>query len=169
MHHWWEQPAFFVFILANSLNILIMSHPLIPQLLEIAEAIAITLDLEVVDMSMYTHTNPATLRVDIRNLNQHTGLEDCERMSKALEIALDEVDIIPYVYVLEVSSPGTDREIKSDREFVAFKGFMVKAVAGNDSWTGHLVSRDLENLTISQKGRLVNIPRQMITKVELSD
>jgi ribosome maturation factor RimP len=146
-----------------------MSHPLIPQLLEIAEAIATTLDLEVVDMSMYTHTNPATLRIDIRNLNQHTGLEDCERMSKALEIALDEVDIIPYVYVLEVSSPGTDREIKSDREFVAFKGFMVKAIAGNDSWTGHLVGRDLDHLTISQKGRLINIPRQTITKVELSN
>jgi ribosome maturation factor RimP len=146
-----------------------MSHPLIPQLLEIAEAIATPLGLEVVDMLMYTHKNPATLRVDIRNLDQHTGLEDCERMSKALEIALDEADVVPYAYVLEVSSPGTDREIKSDREFLAFKGFMVKAIAGNDTWTGHLVSRDLDKLTISQKGRLITIPRQEIIKVELSN
>jgi len=146
-----------------------MSHPLIPQLLEIAEAIATPLGLEVVDMLMYTHKNPATLRVDIRNLAQNTGLEDCERMSKALEMALDEADVVPYSYVLEVSSPGTDREIKSDREFVAFKGFMVKAIAGNDTWIGHLVSCDLDRLTISQKGRLVAIPRQKLTKVELAN
>ncbi len=146
-----------------------MSNPLIPQLTEIAEAIATTLDLEVVDLVIYTHTNPATLRIDIRNLNQHTGLEDCERMSKALETALDEADVIPYPYLLEVSSPGTDREIKTDREFVAFKGFMVKAISSNDTWTGQLVSRDLENLTITQKGRIVTIPRQAIVKVELSN
>jgi ribosome maturation factor RimP len=146
-----------------------MSHPLIPQLMEIAVAIATPLNLEVVDMLMHTHKNPATLRVDIRNLNQYTGLEDCERMSKALEIALDEVDIIPYVYVLEVSSPGTDREIKSEREFLAFKGFMVKAIAENDTWIGQLVSRDSQNLTLTQKGRIVNIPLEKIIKVELSD
>lgn len=146
-----------------------MSHPLIPQLMEIATAIATPLDLEVVDMLMHTHKNPATLRVDIRNLNQFTGLEDCERMSKALEIALDEVDIIPYVYVLEVSSPGTDREIKSDREFLAFKGFMVKAIAENDTWIGQLVSRGQQHLTLTQKGRIVNIPLEKIIKVELSD
>ncbi len=58
-----------------------MSHPLIPQLMEIAETIATPLELEVVDMVMYTHKNPATLRVDIRNLSQHTGLDDCVRMS----------------------------------------------------------------------------------------
>ncbi len=146
-----------------------MSHPLIPKIMEIAEAIAITLELEVVDVIMHTHKNPATLRLDIRNLSQHTGLEDCERMSKSLEIALDESDIIPFPYLLEVSSPGTDREIKTDREFMAFRGFTIKAIAANDTWTGQLVGRDLENLTISQKGRLVNIPRQAITKVELSN
>lgn len=146
-----------------------MSHPLIPQLTEIAEAIATPLDLEVVGVVMYTHTNPATLRIDIRNLNQHTGLEDCERMSKALETTLDEADVIPYPYLLEVSSPGTDREIKTDREFVAFKGFMVKVTAASNISTGQLVNRDLENLTITQKGRIVTIPRQAIVRVELSN
>ncbi|AFY74326.1 hypothetical protein Syn7502_02327 [Synechococcus sp. PCC 7502] len=146
-----------------------MSHPLIPPVTEIAEAIAIPLNLEVVEVAIYTHKNPAILRIDIRNLNEHTGLEDCERMSKALEVALDQTDIIPHAYVLEVSSPGTDREIKTDREFIAFKGFSIKAIAGNDTWVGQLVSRDSEHITISQKGRIVTIPRQGITKVELAN
>lgn len=145
-----------------------MSHPLIPQLLAIAEVTALPLDLEVVDVVLHTHKNPATVRIDIRNLKQHTGLDDCERMSKALELALDELDLIPFPYVLEISSPGTEREIKSDREFIAFKGFMVKAIAPNEAWIGQLVGRDGENIVISQKGRIVSIPRTKVTKVELT-
>jgi ribosome maturation factor RimP len=170
MHSLVGTAHFFCFYLSNTaLNVLFMSHPLIPQILEIAEAIATSLDLEVVDVIMHTHKNPATVRVDIRNKTQHTGLEDCERMSKALEVALDEADVVPYVYVLEVSSPGTDREIKTDREFLAFRGFMVKAIAASETWIGQLVSCDLEKLTINQKGRIVHIPRQIVTKVELAD
>ncbi len=144
-----------------------MSHPLIPQLMEIAATIANPLDLEVVDIAVFTHTKPATLRVDIRNLHQHTGLDDCERMSKALEVALDEADIVRHEYVLEVSSPGTSREISSDREFLAYRGFAVTVKTSTDSRSGDLVSFDVENLTISQKGRLVKIPRTAIIKVEL--
>ncbi|CAN1210919.1 ribosome maturation factor RimP [Tumidithrix helvetica PCC 7403] len=150
-----------------------MSHPLIPQILQIAEAIATPLGLEVVDTVLQTHKNPAILRVDIRNLEQNTGLEDCERMSHALEASLDQAELISFAYVLEVSSPGTDRQLQSDREFIAFRGFMVTASAnapyeGKESWTGHLVSRDLDHVTLSLKGKIINIPRELVHRVELS-
>jgi ribosome maturation factor RimP len=150
-----------------------MSHPLIPQILQIAEAIAPSLGLEVVDVVFHTHKNPAVLRVDIRVPEGDTSLSDCERMSLALEPALDRADIIPHAYVLEVSSPGTDRQLKSDREFVAFRGFTVTAStsaphAGKQSWTGQLVSRSADLLTLSQKGKLIEIPWELVTGVELS-
>jgi len=151
-----------------------MSHPLIPQIMQLAEAIAVPLGLEVVDAVLHTHKNPVVLRVDIRNPDQNTGLEDCERMSRALEAALDQSDIIPHAYALEVSSPGTDREIKSDREFIAFRGFNITATSastvyeGKQSWTGQLISRDADSLTLNQKGRIIAIPTAIITKVELT-
>jgi ribosome maturation factor RimP len=150
-----------------------MSHPLIPQILRIAEETAVPLGLEVVDTVIQTHKNPAVLRIDIRNLEQHTGLEDCERMSRALETALDEAELISFPYELEVSSPGTDRQLHSDREFLAFRGFMVKAIAnspvdGKESWTGQLVSRDTDQVTLSLKGKIVNIPRSAVLRVELA-
>lgn len=149
-----------------------MSHPLIPQILQIAEAIAPNLGLEVVDIVIHTHKSPAVIRVDIRNSQQHTGLEDCERMSNALESALDEADIIPHAYVLEVSSPGIDRQLTSDREFIAFRGFTVTVSAGShyegkDKWTGQLVGRDPTTVTLSLKGKLIALPREIVTKVEL--
>ncbi len=149
-----------------------MSHPLIPQIAQIAEEVASPIGLEVVDVVLHTNKNPAILRVDIRNPDQDTGLEDCEKMSRALEPILDQSDLIPHAYVLEISSPGTERQLQSDREFIAFRGFMVnisttETYEGKQVWTGHLVSRNETQVSISIKGRIVNIPRELIEKVEL--
>jgi ribosome maturation factor RimP len=150
-----------------------MSHPLIPQIFQIAEEVASPLGLEVVDVVLHTNKNPVVLRVDIRNPDQNTGLDDCERMSRALEPTLDESDLIPHAYVLEVSSPGAERQLEGDREFVAFKGFMVNVNTtatheGKQTWTGHLVGRSETHVTVSIKGRLANIPRELIDRVELA-
>jgi len=150
-----------------------MSHPLIPQIFQIAEEVASPLGLEVVDVVLQTNKNPVVLRVDICNPEQNTGLDDCERMSRALEPILDESDLIPHAYVLEISSPGAERALEGDREFIAFKGFMVDVnttvpYEGKPIWTGHLVSRNQTHVTISLKGRLVNIPRELIDRVELT-
>jgi ribosome maturation factor RimP len=150
-----------------------MSHPLIPQIFQIAEEVASPLGLEVVDVVLQTNKNPMVLRVDIRNPDQNTGLEDCERMSRALEPTLDEADLIPQAYVLEISSPGAERQLQGDREFVAFRGFMVTVSAadlpeGKQTWSGHLMSRNETHVTISIKGRIVNIPRELVERVELT-
>ncbi len=151
-----------------------MSHPLIPQILQVAEEVASPLGLEVVDVVLQTNKNPVVLRVDIRNPDQNTGLDDCERMSRSLEPTLDAIDIIPYAYVLEVSSPGAERQLQGDREFIAFRGFMV-TVFGTEtnegqskSWSGHLISRNETHVTISIKGRIMNIPRELCDRVELA-
>lgn len=150
-----------------------MSHPLIPQIFQIAEEVASPLGLEVVDVVLHTNKNPVVLRVDIRNPDQNTGLEDCERMSRALEPTLDAIDLIPHAYVLEISSPGAERQLQSDREFVAFRGFMVNVSTnpphdGKQIWSGHLISRNETHVTISIKGRIINIPRELVERVELT-
>ena len=150
-----------------------MSHPLIPQIFQIAEEVASTLGLEVVDVVLHTNKNPVVLRVDIRNPDQNTGLDDCERMSRSLEPTLDAADLIPQAYVLEVSSPGAERQLQGDREFVAFRGFMVTVGTtvlheGKQSWSGHLIGRNETHVTISIKGRIVNIPRELVERVELT-
>jgi len=150
-----------------------MTHPLVPQILQIAETVATPLGLEVVDVVLHTNKSPTVVRVDIRNPEQHTGLDDCERMSIALEAALDQADLISHAYVLEISSPGTDRQIKQDREFISFRGFLVTANAhtpfgGKHSWSGHLVGRDEQYVTLSLKGRMIQIPREVISSVDLS-
>lgn len=151
-----------------------MPHPLIPQVIDLATPVAEDLGLELVGVVFHTNQRPPVLRVDIRNPQQDTGLNDCERMSRALETILDTADIIPDNYVLEVSSPGISRQLISDREFISFKGFAVivstsGSYEGQQEWIGQLIRRDDTALYLNQKGRAVAIPRSLITRVQLDE
>jgi ribosome maturation factor RimP len=151
-----------------------MTHPLTPQILDLASPIAEALGLEVVGAVFHTNQRPPVLRLDIRNQTQDTSLDDCERMSRAVEARLDETDLIPDAYVLEVSSPGISRSLTTDREFISFKGFPVTltltdAYNGHKCFSGQLIHRDDDAIHISQKGRAIAIPRPLVKTVQLDD
>ncbi|MCM0590900.1 MAG: ribosome maturation factor RimP [Gloeotrichia echinulata IR180] len=151
-----------------------MTHPLVPQIIDLATPVAEQLGLEVVGVVFHTNQRPPILRVDIRNPDQDTGLDDCERMSRALETSLDAALIIPDSYVLEVSSPGISRQLVTDREFISFKGFPViistsEPYEGQQEWIGQLIRRDQTTVYLNQKGRVVEIPRSLITRVQLDE
>lgn len=149
-----------------------MAHPLIPQIVEIATPVAASLELELVNAVFHTNQSPPVLRVDIRNLQQDTSLDDCERMSRALEAALDASNLLPDRYVLEVSSPGISRSLTTDREFTSFKGFPVAVTTSEPyenqrEWRGKLINRDETTLYLNRKGRTIKIPRFLIQQVQL--
>ena len=151
-----------------------MTHPVVPQIIELATPLAQELNLALVDAVFQTNKKPAVLRIDVRNLSTDTSLEDCERMSRALETQLDLAEIVPGSYVLEVSSPGISRTLSADREFVAFKGFpvTVKTFAPykqQKEWLGNLQGRDETTIYINQKGKAIAIPRELVAKVSLTE
>lgn len=45
------------------------------------------------------------------------NIDDCVAISRALEVKLDEKDVIPDAYILEVSSPGLGRQLKKERDY----------------------------------------------------
>lgn len=52
-------------------------------------------------------------------------IKDCISISKKLNEILDNDDFIEKAYILEVSSPGVDRLLKKDKDFLKYIGFMV--------------------------------------------
>lgn len=113
------------------------------------------------------------LRVYIDKEEGFVGTEDCEKVSKFLSDKLDELDPIEDNYLLEVSSPGLDRELKRDEHFAANIGNAVdvslyEAIDGEKQITGKLVKKDEESLTIDIDGKIIDIPFKQITKVNLS-
>lgn len=151
-----------------------MTHPLIPQLIDLATPLAQDLGLEIVEALFQTNRRPPVLRVYIRNPICDTSLDDCERMSRALEAQLDAKDIILDTYVLEISSPGITQELSTDREFISFKGFGVivqtsEPYQGQQEWRGQLICRDESGVYLNLKGRAFAIPRQLVSRVKLDD
>jgi ribosome maturation factor RimP len=149
-----------------------MTHPLIPQITDIATPIADNLGLEVVEIEFLTNQNPPVLRVEVRNPEDDTSVNDCEQMSRTLEVELDLAEVIPNAYVLEVSSPGISEQLTRDREYISFKGFPVLVITdppykGKQKWQGTLNRRDETTVYINQKGRLIKIPRNLIQIVQL--
>lgn len=149
-----------------------MTHPLIPQIITLATPLAERLGLEVVGAVFHTNHSPPVLRVDIRNLQDDTSLNDCEHFSRILEASLDAQEIIPDAYILEISSPGISGVLTTDREFISFKGFPVtistsEPNAGHKELTGKLIRRDEKAVYLNLKGRIQAIPRELILKVQL--
>jgi len=167
-------PLFLLPCFKGSTPDITMPHPVIPQVIDLATPVAQGLGLEVVDAVFHTNQQPPVLRVDVRNLSSDTSLDDCERMSRALEAVLDAADLIPDAYVLEISSPGISRLLASDREFISFKGFAVhvrtrEPVQGQRAWSGQLIGRDDAAVYLNRKGRTLTIPRDLISQVQLDE
>jgi len=54
------------------------------------------------------------------------SLNDCEHVSKVIDGKLDEIDLIKTSYLLEVCSPGLDRPLIKEKDFVRFQGKKIK-------------------------------------------
>ena len=75
------------------------------------------------------------------------SIDDCARVSPEISAALDVDDPIPDAYDLRVSSPGLDRPIMSDADFVRFTGRDVKVqlatpLGGRRRFTGTILGME---------------------------
>ena len=83
-------------------------------------------------------------------------LEDCTVVSRGIEEVLDSEDVIPTRYVLEVSSPGIERELYSLADFVKFTGQLIKVkvkteIEGQKTFVGEITSVDDDKITINDR------------------
>ena len=106
-------------------------------------------------------------------LNKKDGIEidDCQRVSEALEQILDEKDLLTEAYILEVSSPGLDRVLKKARDFEREQGKAVDVtfyapVDGKKTWVGTLTGYDPGKDAIVLDGEK-ELPLEKIAQVRL--
>ena len=92
---------------------------------ELAGPIAEDLGLELADVAYTNLQGRWILRVFIDKPGGVT-IDDCGTLSRELSTALDVDDVIPGRYSLEVSSPGLDRALKKEKDFLRFVGRKVR-------------------------------------------
>lgn len=78
--------------------------------------------LEMWDVEFYYDAGEYILEITIDNPGGAISLDDCEKVTRALNPVLDEADPIEQSYSLVVSSPGIDRELKTERHISKYTG-----------------------------------------------
>ena len=130
------------------------------------------LGVKLVDIEFIKEGRPV-LRVYIYD-PEGTTIRQCEIVSKRLEKILDEEDLIPYSYTLEISSPGLDRKLKNKEEYEIFKGRNIKIVVKEpidkkNVFTGILEGLEDDNVLVKDKDEIIKINLENIAKAKLND
>lgn len=120
---------------------------------KIAEEILANTDYELVDVE-YVKERDWFLRVYI-DKEGGIGLDDCQEVSGLLDERIEEKNIINDRYILEVSSPGLDRALKKEKDFIREMGKVVdvtlyKAIDGEKLITGKLTGYTKDNISIDE-------------------
>lgn len=130
-------------------------------------------NLELVDLEFVKEGANWYLRIYI-DKEGGVDIEDCEGVSRALEAKLDTEDPIEQAYILEVSSPGIDRPLKKEADFIKYRGEIIdvklyKAMDGRKQFQGKLLG--LENGTLSieeEENKVVTFAHKDVASVRLA-
>jgi ribosome maturation factor RimP len=126
----------------------------------------------------YTGAGGGLLRLYIDSA-EGIAVEDCAKVSRAVSELLDSVDPIQGNYTLEVSSPGTDRVLRTYEHFARFPGEQVAvelktalhmkgAKVGRKRFSGTLLKVDPKEIAIEVEGETVVLPLAGIHKARLA-
>ena len=128
---------------------------------------------EMVDVEYVKEAGEYYLREYI-DKEEGISLNECELVSRELSPILDEKDPIKENYFLEVSSPGLDRALKKDRDFVRYQGRDVdlklyKPLNGCKQFEGELVGlTEDNNIKIIANGKEMEFNRKDVAIVRLA-
>ena len=100
-------------------------------------------------------------------------VNDCEAVSRAFSDKLDEDDFIEESYIMEISSPGLDRPLKKEKDFVRSMGKLIEVrtyrpIEKQKEFCGILVAYDAETVTIDEDGAERILERKDIALIRLA-
>lgn len=100
-------------------------------------------------------------------------LGDCTKLSEKISRYLDEKNLIPQRYILEVSSPGLDRPLRKDSDFQKFSGSLAKInvfapVNGQRHFLGRILGVEEKKVKLQLLGQgIVELPLENISDARL--
>lgn len=138
----------------------------------IAENVTEKEGLELVHVEAVGTERKPTVRIFI-DKPEGVTVDDCSNVSHQVEAVLDAEDFIPSAYVLEVSSPGIERELYSLKDFKKFSGQNAKVktnqpINGQKNFTGQIVGVENEEIVFEDKTNgAVRFPYGAVAKAKL--
>lgn len=140
------------------------------QIEKFIEPIVTELGYEIVEVEFAKKHNGDNLTVFIDKSEGYIDIVDCETVHNAIDEPLDELDpTMGKPYTLNVSSPGIDRPIVTDKDYNRNLGEMLEvklfqAVEKKKNFIGKLLSFDDISIELELEKETIKLERKMISK-----
>lgn len=139
---------------------------------ELARPVVEGMGLDLWDVEYIKEAGQWYLRVYIDRADGGVWIDDCEAVSRELNVILDEADPIPDSYVFEVSSAGAERQLKRQSDFERFMGSTVevklyKGIDGRKTYIGKLAGYDSGNVCVVIGDISKTFEKEQIAQVRL--
>lgn len=149
-----------------------MNEALVQKIGVMVEPLIKEKGLELVDVEYVKEGAHWYLRLFI-DKDGGVDMDDCAAVSHVVSEMLDEKNPIPQAYMLEVSSPGLERPLKKEEDFVRFQGSLVTVLTtskfmGFEKFTGNLVGLMNNEIILEYKDERIAIPHNLVMKAHLA-
>ncbi|UCF86195.1 MAG: ribosome maturation factor RimP [Desulfobacteraceae bacterium] len=141
------------------------------DVIRLIEPILNEMGFELVDIEYLSEHGRWVLRIYVDSEDGIT-LDDCAGVSNEIGDLIDVNDIFEHEYVLEVSSPGLNRPLKKEKDFLKAVGKKVKVkminpVKERRNFTGYLKAFQDGMLDIEVRNELISLPLRDVKKANL--
>lgn len=134
-----------------------------PRVQELAERVAGGHGVDVLELAMRRQGRSQVLSV-VLDSEDGVDADVVERVTKELSLELDEADPLPGSYVLEVTTPGLDRPLRTGRDFHRQRGHEVEILREafgeqrRSQLRGVVMAADDQVVTLEVGGSPVRVP-----------
>lgn len=148
-----------------------LSSIVVETVTKLVEPIVSELHLELVEVQFRREAVGWVLRLIIDG-DAGVTLDKCATVSREVSSLLEVEDPIEQAYNLEVSSPGLDRPLKKEKDFIRFKGSKAKVTTSEPierrkHFDGVIEDFDQNMLSLATDQGLLEIPYDQIAKARL--
>ena len=145
--------------------------PVTQSVIELIEPSLLAKGLELVDVEFKKEGKNWVLRVFIDKEGGVT-LEDCQKISSLVGDLIEVEEVIEPAYTMEVSSPGLNRVLKKEKDFIRFSGKKIcvqchAPLNGRKKFTGILKDFKNQSIRLEVDGQLQTIPINRVAKANL--
>jgi ribosome maturation factor RimP len=135
-----------------------------PRVQELAERVAGAHGVEVLDLDLRRQGRSQVLSV-VLDSEDGVDADVVEQVTKGLSLELDEADPLPGSYILEVTTPGLDRPLRTGRDFRRQRGHEVEILREasgeqqrRQQLRGTVVAADDQEVTLEVGDSQVRVP-----------
>ena len=126
-------------------------------------------DLEIIDLSLHHRNRTVAIQLLLDHEDGGITLAECAYFNKKINMLIENETLLGGEYTVEVSSPGLDRPLRTERDFMRVRGKKVKfhlkqMIENKLEHDGSVQAVDHDTVTIATTLKSITIPLGLIQK-----